>query len=112
MLDVECFTYLNRALESPLSPVVVVATNRGVCTIRGTDVLSSHGVPVDLLDRMLIVRTQQYAKEEIRKVSKDIVSKYYFLTYLHAKLTVQRNTGPRGTAAAKDTVVLILTCDC
>ncbi|CDJ42260.1 RuvB-like 1, putative [Eimeria tenella] len=68
MLDVECFTYLNRALESPLSPVVVVATNRGVCTIRGTDVLSSHGVPVDLLDRMLIVRTQQYAKEEIRKV--------------------------------------------
>lgn len=68
MLDVECFTYLNRALESPLSPVVVVATNRGVCTIRGTDVLSSHGVPVDLLDRMLIVRTQQYAKEEIREV--------------------------------------------
>lgn len=68
MLDVECFTYLNRALESPLSPVVVVATNRGVCTIRGTDVLSSHGVPVDLLDRMLIVRTQQYSKEEIREV--------------------------------------------
>ncbi|KAL8434118.1 hypothetical protein Efla_000469 [Eimeria flavescens] len=68
MLDVECFTYLNRALESPLSPVVVVATNRGVCTIRGTDVLSSHGVPVDLLDRMLIVRTQQYAEEEIREV--------------------------------------------
>lgn len=80
MLDVECFTYLNRALESPLSPVVVVATNRGVCTIRGTDVLSSHGVPVDLLDRMLIVRTQQYSKEEIRKVSKDIVSEYYSLT--------------------------------
>ncbi|KAL8269815.1 hypothetical protein Esti_006259 [Eimeria stiedai] len=68
MLDVECFTYLNRALESPLSPVVVVATNRGVCTIRGTDVLSSHGVPVDLLDRMLIVRTQQYAKEDIKSV--------------------------------------------
>ncbi|KAL8448924.1 hypothetical protein Emag_003811 [Eimeria magna] len=68
MLDVECFTYLNRALESPLSPVVVVATNRGVCTIRGTDVLSSHGVPVDLLDRMLIVRTQHYAKDEIKAV--------------------------------------------
>ncbi|CDJ50959.1 RuvB-like 1, putative [Eimeria brunetti] len=68
MLDVECFTYLNRALESPLSPVVVVATNRGVCTIRGTNVMSSHGVPVDLLDRMLIVRTQQYSKEEIKEV--------------------------------------------
>ena len=30
MLDIECFTYLNRALESSLSPIVVFATNRGV----------------------------------------------------------------------------------
>ena len=42
-MDIECFTYLNRALESSLSPIVVFATNRGVCTIRGTDVLSPHG---------------------------------------------------------------------
>lgn len=34
MLDLECFTYLNRALESSLSPIVVLATNRGICTIR------------------------------------------------------------------------------
>ncbi len=34
MLDIECFTFLNRALESSLSPIVVFATNRGVCTIR------------------------------------------------------------------------------
>lgn len=34
MLDIECFTYLNRALESPLSPIVIFATNRGMCTIR------------------------------------------------------------------------------
>jgi RuvB-like protein 1 (pontin 52) len=34
MLDLECFTYLNRALESALSPIVVFATNRGICTIR------------------------------------------------------------------------------
>jgi RuvB-like protein 1 (pontin 52) len=34
MLDLECFTYLNRALESSLSPIVVFATNRGICTIR------------------------------------------------------------------------------
>merc|ERR1712196_235408 len=34
MLDIECFTYLNRALESSLSPIIVFATNRGVCTIR------------------------------------------------------------------------------
>jgi RuvB-like protein 1 (pontin 52) len=34
MLDLECFTYLNRALESSLAPIVVFATNRGICTIR------------------------------------------------------------------------------
>merc|ERR1712010_392047 len=39
MLDIECFTYLNRALESSLSPIVVFATNRGICTIRGTEIV-------------------------------------------------------------------------
>merc|ERR1712028_18703 len=29
MLDIECFTYLNRALESTLAPIVIFATNRG-----------------------------------------------------------------------------------
>jgi RuvB-like protein 1 (pontin 52) len=51
MLDIECFTYLNKALESPLAPIVIFATNRGVCQIRGTDIKSPHGIPVDLLDR-------------------------------------------------------------
>ena len=68
MLDIECFTYLNRALESTLAPIVVFATNRGVCTVRGTDVLSPHGIPVDLLDRMLIIRTLVYAIEEIIQI--------------------------------------------
>merc|ERR1712224_337599 len=68
MLDIECFTYLNRALESTLSPIVVFATNRGVCTIRGTDIVSPHGMPVDLLDRLIIVRTLPYSAEEIAKV--------------------------------------------
>ena len=34
MLDIECFTYLNRALESSLSPIVIFATNRGLCVVR------------------------------------------------------------------------------
>jgi RuvB-like protein 1 (pontin 52) len=68
MLDIECFTFLNRALESSLSPIVVFATNRGVCTIRGTDVLSPHGIPVDLLDRMLIIRTMPYSLEEMVQI--------------------------------------------
>lgn len=68
MLDIECFTYLNRALESSLAPIVIFATNRGVCTIRGTDIVSPHGVPVDLLDRMLILRTMPYSLEEIIQI--------------------------------------------
>merc|ERR1712110_1150077 len=61
MLDIECFTYLNRALESTLAPIVIFATKRGMFTVRGTEIVSPHGVPVDLLDRVMIVRTMPYA---------------------------------------------------
>lgn len=33
MLDVECFSFLNRVLESPMSPIIVFATNRGVSSL-------------------------------------------------------------------------------
>jgi len=69
MLDIECFTYLNRALESTLSPIVVFATNRGICTIRGTDIVSPHGIPLDLLDRLVIIRTMPYSVDEIVQVN-------------------------------------------
>lgn len=67
MLDIECFTYLNRALESQLSPIVVFATNRGLTHVRGTDddIIAPHGIPVDLLDRMLIIRTHPYSEDEM-----------------------------------------------
>eukprot|EP01102_Stenamoeba_stenopodia_P004383 TRINITY_DN14690_c0_g1_i1.p1 TRINITY_DN14690_c0_g1~~TRINITY_DN14690_c0_g1_i1.p1 ORF type:complete len:465 (-),score=131.30 TRINITY_DN14690_c0_g1_i1:93-1487(-) len=68
MLDVECFTFLNRALESPLSPIVVLATNRGMCTVRGADVVSPHGIPVDLLDRLLIIKTLPYSQENMMQI--------------------------------------------
>lgn len=75
MLDIECFTYLNKALESPFSPYVILATNRGLCTIRGTEadsdsggIQAPHGIPTDLLDRCLIVRTAAYSQDEIKAV--------------------------------------------
>merc|ERR1711977_68894 len=43
MLDIECFTYLNRALESSLSPILIMATNRGISQIRGSNIKSPHG---------------------------------------------------------------------
>lgn len=54
MLDIECFTYLNALLESPMAPTVIFATNRGNSLVRGTtDIVAPHGVPVDLLDRQV-----------------------------------------------------------
>ncbi|KAG6744139.1 hypothetical protein POTOM_052849 [Populus tomentosa] len=68
MLDIECFSFLNRALENEMAPILVVATNRGITTIRGTNYKSPHGIPIDLLDRLLIITTQPYTKDEIRKI--------------------------------------------
>ncbi|KAG5439079.1 hypothetical protein PCK2_000884, partial [Pneumocystis canis] len=67
MLDIECFTYLNRALESTIAPIVIFASNRGMCVIKGTeDIVSPHGIPIDLLDRLLIIHTFPYTAEEIK----------------------------------------------
>lgn len=69
MLDVECFTYLNRALESPIAPIVVLASNRGMCTIRGTDdIVAAHGIPTDFLARLLIIPTAPYQADEIKQI--------------------------------------------
>merc|ERR1712224_690776 len=65
MLDIECFSFLNRALESDQAPIVIMATNRGITKIRGTNYLSPHGLPIDLLDRSLIVTTRPYSDKEI-----------------------------------------------
>lgn len=69
MLDLECFTYLNRALESSISPIVILATNHGKTTVKGSDnLVAAHGIPPDLLGRLLIVPTHPYTPEEIRQI--------------------------------------------
>ncbi|KAF0038064.1 hypothetical protein F2P81_008548 [Scophthalmus maximus] len=70
MLDMECFSFLNRALESDLSPVVIMATNRGITRIRGTNYQSPHGIPIDLLDRLLIIVASPYTEKETRQILK------------------------------------------
>jgi len=68
MLDIECFSFLNRALESDAAPIVILATNRGITNIRGTNYKSPHGIPLDLLDRLLIISTKPYIENEIRQI--------------------------------------------
>ena len=68
MLDIECFSYLNRALESESAPIVIMATNRGMTKIRGTNYFAPHGIPLDLLDRLLIIQTTPYSSKEIQQI--------------------------------------------
>lgn len=68
MLDIECFSFINRALEDNLSPIVIMATNRGLTKTRGTNYKSPHGLPVDLLDRTIIISTQPYSEDEIGQI--------------------------------------------
>merc|ERR1719351_594690 len=57
MLDIECYSFINRMLENEMAPILVMATNRGITKIRGTNYESPHGMPIDLLDRLLIIIT-------------------------------------------------------
>ena len=57
-----------QALESDLSPVLITATNRGIAKIRGTQYKSPHGLPLDLLDRLMIISTTPYSEDEMRKI--------------------------------------------
>jgi RuvB-like protein 2 len=70
MLDIECFSFLNKALESEMSPILIIASNRGIANIRGTEYKSPHGVPIDLLDRLLIISTSPYSPPEIKQILK------------------------------------------
>ncbi|XP_055942153.1 ruvB-like 2 [Argiope bruennichi] len=70
MLDIECFSYLNRALESDLAPILIMASNRGITKIRGTNHTSPHGIPLDLLDRSVIISTSPYDEDETKKILK------------------------------------------
>ena len=70
MLDIECFSYINRALEDELAPIVIMASNRGHTRIRGTTYRSPHGLPLDFLDRVVIVSTHAYEQDEINEILK------------------------------------------
>lgn len=49
MLDIECFSFLNRALGSDMVSVVVMATNRGI-----TDIPVTNYVVAPIVFRLII----------------------------------------------------------
>merc|ERR1719421_381850 len=50
MLDIECFSFLNRALEQDMAPIVVVATNRGITKIRDVVEIRCEEEDVEMTD--------------------------------------------------------------
>ncbi|MEM2007393.1 MAG: RuvB-like domain-containing protein [Sulfolobales archaeon] len=70
MLDLECFAFLSKIMESEFAPIIIMATNRGITKIYGTDIESPHGIPLDILDRLLIIPVRPYTKDEIKEIVK------------------------------------------
>ena len=61
------FSFLNRALENELAPILVVATN-GDATKIEPQFGSPYGIPIDLLDRLLIIHTEPYEERELKAI--------------------------------------------
>ena len=68
LLDLEAFSFVGRAMESELVPIIILATNRGIARIRGTDVKSPLGFPLDLIDRAVIIATHEYDPDSIMEI--------------------------------------------
>jgi hypothetical protein len=49
---------------------------------RGTDMTSPHGIPVDLLDRLVIIRTETYGPTEMIQVLTYLGRYFYLLFFL------------------------------
>lgn len=90
MLDIECFSFLNRALEDDMAPsmaimlvlvsnridtfffnysVLIMATNRGITKIRGTNYKSPHGIPIDLVKYQTYFLQNNFKAESIKSVN-------------------------------------------
>ncbi|KUO93406.1 MAG: TATA box-binding protein [Caldivirga sp. JCHS_4] len=68
MLDIETWAFFTKAMEMEMSPIMIFATNRGITKIRGTDIEAPHGIPLDLLDRLIIIRTRPYTEDEVKEI--------------------------------------------
>lgn len=68
LMDIELFAFMNRAMESEMAPIIILASNRGFSRIRGTEIVAPHGIPLDLLDRLLIITTEPYSRDEIKTI--------------------------------------------
>lgn len=69
-------------------------------SIRGTNYHSPHGIPIDLLDRLLIITTSPYTEKETRQILK--IRWAFFSLFFSPSLT---------TRVAKTELVLFWSCE-
>ncbi|CAH1102764.1 unnamed protein product [Psylliodes chrysocephalus] len=64
-------TEITDKLRKEINKIVDKYIDQGRCLIRGTDdIFSSHGIPLDLLDRLLIIRTIPYGRSDMEQILK------------------------------------------
>ena len=68
ILNVDIFAYLCKNIESFLSPSIILSTENSDLKVNNADFISSHGIPVDFLDRFLIIQTNPYSYKEIKEI--------------------------------------------
>ena len=71
MLDIECFSYLNRALEHDMAPVLIMATNRGT-----VEVLASNLKFRGKVENIFVAKEVDFLKLTFRIVPYNIVLEF------------------------------------
>jgi RuvB-like protein 2 len=70
LLDTESFAYLNKYIEGFISPSIILSANNSNLNLSGTQFKSPYGIPIDFLDRFLVVQTSSYSCNEIENILK------------------------------------------
>jgi len=70
LLSSQSFSFLGKVIETKFSPNFFFVTNRTEEKINGLNYISPHGIPVDFLDRFLILSTYPLSKIEIEQIIK------------------------------------------
>ncbi|KAM0671778.1 DNA helicase [Ordospora colligata] len=70
MLDIESFSFLNRAIEEDFCPVILVSTNKKESVVRGSNEVCPYGIPRDFVDRALIISTESHTLTDLAAIIK------------------------------------------
>lgn len=68
LLDNVCYSYVGKLIENTFSPNFIFTTNCSRKKINGSNNIAPHGIPIDFLDRFLMLPTSPLSKFEIEQI--------------------------------------------